>query len=807
MKQNPDQQTRNRFLLTNLAILVIFIMSLLVVISAYPLIFAPDLRGSLIIDLTKTQTPTITNTPTITLTPTATRTLRPTFSPTITQTPSRTLTATATPTPPGPPTLTPARPYPGENIYDLYDWTPERADHMGALLEDYPNTLTREERGPDNTNYYSAYQYAAIAYQEAILRFPDAPQAKQWQWNLAYDLARMGDVEAGHQYAQIIATALNQDEIALEEVVTWFNEFEPRLMIERIKLTPLPGALSTSIVHISGAGSASFALIEKHGSFQFRTLHSAFDFVNKPEFRIVSGDLNLDGIEEVIIYESTATSDLVLPAPLVYDLVPDPASILDFKQSKSDMYIGTDYEAEWVVIPSQDDLNRLRFSTRVFPSCPVTIMRDFEWITESLELVRSSYQVDPNLAELRYCIAVADHAVSAWGMEAAIEIMEKLLPTWPPKTDIYGDKTPSDAIDEWYYRLGIYHALIGNHDEAQGYLQKVVDTPTTPTSNWIEPAVNFLTAYQLDTDLYKACIISPLCDAKLAIKHLIESQPPATFSDILSFLWDNGVSQRASGYFDFDLDDRREIWLSVRHRPGEQLEYWIIVPYPAGLKAFYISQVDTNKPEIVFYDQETRPPIVLIDGQVPFQVGRLDNTLEPFLLWPLLPQFYPDHFKDALDDIVDRLFDGENPATIRRELMDLEHNPGLLCTPTWTCDLYLYILGLVDELLGVKINAIETYLRLWWDYSISPYTTMARLKLEGVGIPPTPTITPTRTATTSPYPTSTALGTQATYTPISTSTYTAPTLTPMITATNNEPYPGSTIYPTITPYDPYPTPQ
>ena len=335
--------------------------------------------------------------------------------------------------------------------------------------------------------------------------------------------------------------------------------------------------------------------------------------------------------------------------------------------------------------------------------------------------------------------------------------------------------------------MGLYHALIGNYDDSRGYLQKVVDTPATPTSKWIEPAVNFLAAYQLDTDIYEACIISPLCDAKLAIKYLIESQPLAAFSDILSFLWDNGVSQRSSGYFDFDLDDRREIWLSVRHRPGEQLEYWIIIPYPSGLKAFYISQVDTNKPEIVYYNQETRPPIVLLDGQVVFQIGRLEYTLEPFLQWPLLPQFYPDHFKDALDDIVDRLFVGENPATIRRELMDLENNPGLLCKPTWTCDFYLYVLGLVNELLDARSTAVETYLSLWWDYSISPLTIMARLKLEGVGIPPTATTTPTRTATASPNPSATASGTPGTATLTPTITL---TLLPTPTFEDGSPYPG-----------------
>jgi hypothetical protein len=149
-----------------------------------------------------------------------------------------------------------------------------------------------------------------------------------------------------------------------------------------------------------------------------------------------------------------------------------------------------------------------------------------------------------------------------------------------------------------------------------------------------------------------------------------------------------------------------------------------------------------------------------------------------------------------------RIFKGEKPATVKKELINLEDNPGLLCKPTWTCDLYLYILGLENELLDARSSAIEAYLSLWWDYSKSPFTTMARLKLEGVGIPATPTITPTRTATASPNPTTTPSGTPAT------ATQTTPTITLLATETPTlifgTPYPGQTVYPTIT--LPYPLP-
>jgi hypothetical protein len=44
-------------------------------------------------------------------------------------------------------------------------------------------------RGDDNAAYYAAYQYAVLALQRSLLRFPEAQYAGGWRWMLAYDMA------------------------------------------------------------------------------------------------------------------------------------------------------------------------------------------------------------------------------------------------------------------------------------------------------------------------------------------------------------------------------------------------------------------------------------------------------------------------------------------------------------------------------------------------------------------------------------------------------------------------------------------
>jgi hypothetical protein len=140
----------------------------------------------------------------------------------------------------------------------------------------------------------------------------------------------------------------------------------------------------------------------------------------------------------------------------------------------------------------------------------------------------------------------------------------------------------------------------------------------------------------------------------------------------------------------------------------------------------------------------------------------------------------------------------------------LQEIPGLLCKATWSCDEYYYLLGLASELANDEISAADAYQFLWLNYSKSPFTQMARLKLIAVGgvqaptitITLTPSSTPTITRTSGP---STSTPTRTPITPTPTVTGTPPTATPTPTATNTPSAPPIST-PTTGGYPVYPPP-
>jgi len=764
MSEQPSSAARNRFLLTSLVVMLIFIMTLVVLLAAYPVVLAPPATTTPTITRTPTITPTRTQTPTITQIPTATRTRRPTFTSTFTLTPSLTPQPSGTPTPIGPPTLTPARPVLGENIYSLLPWSAEDADRVVALINDYPNTLLRQERGENDENYYAAFSYAILAQNEALLRFPDAPQADAWRWGLAYNLARTSSPLAGQKYANLIVAALNQGSIDPDEIAEWFGDKEPRLEFEITDIPPLSGYLSSRLVRIGGAGSAILLLLETPSAYQALTLTSDFNFIDPVEYNATAGELTGDGTWEAIVYPVRPVGVLELHPPRVFDLTELPPQELPFNPRTSSFPTGTGYFGRWEVLSHPSGTDRLKFDGILFPACPVHLSRVYTWNGELFEASEPEFRVEPSTNTLAFCKSVAEHAFRTWGARTAIQIMETVLPDWPPEVDEEGNAYPLDEIDEWRYRLGVYHALDGDFEGAIAILEEVVSEPTIASSRWIEPASEFLAAYQTPVDLYRACIISAVCDSRQALGLTVKSQSSQTPSALLTLLREAGVSLRATGYYDFDGDGSTESWFTVQHRPGEKLELWVLAAYPEGVEALYIETLEADVPDFIPYNEEDVPPILILEGRRAFQINREDGSLIPFVTSPELPQFWPNRYEEALEPIVADLFVGGDPAVLYERLLEIQESPGLLCVATWSCDRYYYLLGLSAELAGQAHSAVKNYLQVWWDNSKSPYTSMVRLRLKGPAVLPTFTPIPSGTPTSTPPATPTITGTPPTAT-------------------------------------------
>ena len=83
----------------------------------------------------------------------------------------------------------------------MAEWTPALATQLITYMEAYPDSLSAYARGADNSGYYEAFSYAILAQREALLQFPSAPEADDWAWSLAYNLARTSNPLAGDYYA------------------------------------------------------------------------------------------------------------------------------------------------------------------------------------------------------------------------------------------------------------------------------------------------------------------------------------------------------------------------------------------------------------------------------------------------------------------------------------------------------------------------------------------------------------------------------------------------------------------------------
>ncbi|MFN2174726.1 MAG: hypothetical protein ACK2U3_02075 [Anaerolineales bacterium] len=769
MQGDLTDTKRKQYLLAILIILVVIVMGLVFVIGSYPYFLAPEPTKTGTITNTIRATQTATNTTTITPTATVTKTSRPTFSPTFTLTPSITSTPAPSATPTGLPTLTPALPLGNNLVYTLSGWKPENADYLIKLMEGYPDTLPESERGEDNADYYGSFEYTLIALSDALFRFPGSVFVEDWNWHYAFNLARIGDTEAGESYAKIIRDGLNTDSVTVQKLKSWFKASEPRLDISLVKIDPIPGVLNSYIAEIRGGGGAYIWLLETEEGFKTIVLETIFDFTKQPQVIWILEDLNnnLQDGKEIVIYSSNKPGDYAIQPPEVLNISRPVPGELQFIPEKDLFNIGMDFVNHWSVSKTAADQNQLLFQTRVYPVCPVTIKRSYLWNGTFFDNTTEDYRVEPLPGALFFCEYILDHAERIWGPQAAVKIMETILPAWPPQVDADKKPYPLDALDGLLYRLALNHALAGNSKEAKDYLSQLINNPSIPNSRWVEPARQFLNSYKLPDDIYNACISTPECIPSYALEYLVENIPSEKLDNPVQTLLDLGVNITSSGYFDFEGDNQEERWITVKHRPTTQLEYWILADSQSGKKAIRVGAVDANPPitelldeGFVSEDYDHLKNVVFVDKKYAFIMKRIPDRWEPYIEFIPLRAEYPSHFQNGMDIAEEYLFEKNDPLQARIELLNLEDWPGLHCEVTWSCDRYYYMLGLASELSGYERESIDVYLKLWRLYPESPFTTMARVKLAGPGMQPSPipavALTATPTASSSIIPTGTA---------------------------------------------------
>jgi len=785
MSQTDRDPSQVRKLLISLFALIFIILIVVISILSYPAIFKSFGQDGMKTSLTPLASNSATLFTTLTPTPSASSTLRPTFTPTITLTPTSTVDPSPTVTPPGPATLVPYQPIKGD-IYQLIEWTDTEADYMIALMDDYPNTISESSRGENYENYYNAFFYATIAGKESLLRFPESALADSWNWGLAYNLAQIGDPEASQVYNEIIVDAINQGDTDLDNLATWFSRNEPRLALYIIGLDALDGYLASYLLNIRGGGSAYILLLQSTSGYSGYVLADLFDFINNPQTRSLVSDVTGDDYEEIGVYPLKPLDSFLADRPILLELSDLPPGELYFRPSVPEFDVGMEFTNFWGVTELSGGSQGLTFETETYPACPATIKQFFEWDGNFFDIQGTEYRFTPNPSSLSYCEDLVEHAVNTWGYPPAIQLMEQLLPDWPPELDSNSKPYPPDAHDEWLYKLGVYNAQIGNYDSAVQYLREVTNNPTDPLSIWVQEASVFLANYKNAGDVYEACIKVFDCNPTDALDYILNQSSRDLSQDTFEYLYQKNVPLRATGFFDFELDNVKERWFTVQHRPLEQLELWILATSRSGDVGFYISPVNANKPTFTYLDEDSKPPIVYVSNELAIRLNRDPDTFYPYIEFPVVEIIYTDPFVEGMNQARDELLSGGDPDTVIKMLKNLAVYPGLLCQATQTCDPYYYYLGLAYELAGKTNLAVETYLYLWQNYILSPFTSMARLKMIG-------TITPTP-------PTPTAVATPSTLTP-------TPPVSVTATPTGGIIYPTPTITNTFPPpVYPYPRP-
>jgi hypothetical protein len=317
------------------------------------------------------------------------------------------------------------------------------------------------------------------------------------------------------------------------------------------------------------------------------------------------------------------------------------------------------------------------------------------------------------------------------------------------------------------------YALADQPSEAMHLMTEIINTPVIPDSTWIELAQEFKHFYQQPDDLFTACQQTEFCNLRDALKTMTKYSATDDLAQALVFLQSHGIATRSSGLFDFDIDGQSERWVIVLPKPGAKLEFWILAQVENGIQPVFVQIFEADESFPYFHEPAGVIPVVQFELHKGFVFKRLQVNRTAYVEWVGVEYARPTIILDGYNQAVSALMNGANPLAVRDSLLELFTSPRFTgdCIAFNICDQFHYTLGLVYNLTGDESDAIDQYLWVWRNYGQSPYSLLARLKLDYFPLPtytqpavPSRTPTPTRTATAgTPGPTRTPTSTSETY--------------------------------------------
>jgi hypothetical protein len=629
------------------------------------------------------------------------------------------------------------------NTYRLRTWDPDLASDLVKVMEEYPENLTRDQRGYLHASYEYSFRFAAITEMEAAYRFPTSPHAKEWITASLYNRLRSVQPNLGVEYGELIVNSLNNRETDIETLPQWFFELAQPLRLEVLDSEPPKGYSLSKILFINpwGAGlngGLYIWLLQKDSQFVSYPLDSAQEiFMGDGDVSLDLVDLTGDGVPEAVVrYLDWRSFNFHSGSLEVFDLTRTPPVRLDFYPNPAYSEI-----ANW--LPAQPTWGfpgitmQIPFATESTGCGQFGPTWIYHWTGDNFVLnsmkapSKEEMDDDPRCADEMLSWFLLNLAID--GNEPATYLLEQLLDGYP-RSDSDGSQVSHDQLG---YEMAIALAYHGKVDAAIAQLGKIIDDRGDVPTIWFESSTKFLNAYQQEDDLLRACLLVNNCSNSLSVEQLVSLIDPADFPDILQILNQLGLGTSQSGAYDFDRDGQLEYWL-YEYQPYGVFPFWIFSLTEGSvqsLRAAYVSN-QTDHPKVRIQWEGT------INGFFQYKVvsDPSDSDGDEFFYWN--PSSHPnvltngDSYTAITRIFIDLLSDEISPQAALAQMDDLR---GRIVPYTnyvverFGCEIdsYMsYVTALSYEMEGQVEEAARRYWDLWHQDPQSPYAIMARAKLE-----------------------------------------------------------------------------
>jgi hypothetical protein len=660
-----------------------------------------------------------------------------------------------------------------------YFFAPHTADEAQEILSKAEAAILEDFNLEMPLSQYSLlYRAAFYAARNAYLYFPEDQRAKMWEWKMAYYAAMGGDNDfAAHIYTQKITRALNEDNVPVNNLPSWFQSGEvnteyitPHFDLE-LQPVNIPNYDQSYLVQLGVQGGVDIPgvmclLLSKHKE-QFEVFlvyngfpeNGFFPTLRHPSYCITE-DTTGDGIDEVIAdnwsgghvgTSSLQISDISTLPPKQLTFGAENKEILSVWNGSAEEFINKD---EKIQIPIREK----------FGQCDIYLRRYYEWDGNRFEAVNVSLSlIQGGITDLEDCYYYIPYSLDEFTASEAAQILDEAVKIYSPGSD-----SEKDILEEFRVKKALVYLFAGETSKAIEVFEEIANKPLKEGGIWVEPVKNFLKTYQKPSDLYRACValtahdlnrpvmfenknnithaVINLCHLQALEITMSKAAQSQSIENFNSYLDSNGVKIASKDWLDIDQDGKDELWFMTE--PPTQLYYqlWFVSDYPHGIKILDGGTYPTPqfRPNI---QQLTANRFLIEVGQPRKLIWLIDqSTKEPFLN-SLNEWQDPNDITDysaIVEDLKkfavlqEQIYVSKSFEVSYKKMLEIVNRydtcPHQLLSPAtnfykYECGDYYYTIGFAAELAGDNNFAQKMYAKIIELYPNNPMVLLAKEKI------------------------------------------------------------------------------